>query len=48
VELSIVDGPRPGDATIEGSGFRLHVDPSLSGTLDVAEPHETFVLSPDA
>lgn len=46
VVLTIVDGPGEGDLAIPDEGFRLYVDRSLTGTIDVTDPHETFVLRP--
>ena len=44
VAVAIVHGPQPGDDTIHRGDLHVHVDPSLAGTLDVVDPHETFVL----
>jgi hypothetical protein len=44
VDLQIVDGPSPGDDSVEGAGFTLLVASGLEGTLDVEEPHDRIVL----
>ncbi|MEX0989215.1 MAG: hypothetical protein WD206_02825 [Actinomycetota bacterium] len=44
VALSITDGPEPGDDTVERDGFTLYLASGLDGTLDIAEPHDTFVI----
>jgi hypothetical protein len=45
VRFELTDGGEPGDAAVEHeAGFTLFVAPGLSGTVDVAEPHDRLVL----
>jgi plasmid stabilization system protein ParE len=47
VRFDLADGPEPGDEVVEHArGFTLFVAPGLSGTVDVAEPHDRLVLRP--
>ncbi len=45
-EVMLVHGPDPADDRIEREGFVLHVEPGLSGVLEVHEPHDRLVLVP--
>ena len=48
VRFELSDGPEPGDTVVEHErGFTLIVAPGLSGTVDVAEPHDRLVLIAD-
>ncbi len=49
VRFELADAPEPGDVVLEHEGgFSLLVADGLSGTVDVAEPHDRLVLIPDA
>lgn len=47
VEVSFVDGPDEGDAVLEHEEMILYVEDSLTGVLDVAPPHERFIVRPE-
>ena len=44
VEARLVEEPGPDDERIEREGFVLHVEPGLSGRLEIHEPHDRLVL----
>jgi hypothetical protein len=47
VRFELADGPAPGDEVLEHEeGFTLLVASGLSGTVDVADPHDRLVLIP--
>jgi hypothetical protein len=47
VRFELTDGPEPGDDVLEHeAGFTLFVASGLSGTVDVADPHDRLVLIP--
>jgi hypothetical protein len=46
VQATLVEVPGLDDARIEEEGFVLHVEPGLSGRLEVHEPHDRLVLVP--
>ena len=47
VRFELTDGPEPGDEVVEHeAGFTLFVSSGLSGTVDVADPHDRLVLIP--
>jgi hypothetical protein len=46
VRFELTDGPEPGDEAVEEAGFTLFVAEGLSGTVDVADPHDRLVLIP--
>ena len=47
VRFELAEGPEPGDQVIEHEqGFSLLVASGLSGTVDVADPHDRLVLNP--
>jgi hypothetical protein len=47
VRFELTDGQEPGDAVVEHeAGFTLFVATGLSGTVDVADPHDQLVLVP--
>ena len=49
VRFELSDGPEPEDSVVEHEGgFTMIVAPGLSGTIDVAEPHDRLVLIADA
>jgi len=48
VRFELTDGRAPGDVAVEHEeGFTLFVAPGISGTVDVADPHDQLVLLPD-
>jgi hypothetical protein len=47
VRFELADGPEPDDEILEHEGgFTLLVASGLSGTVDVADPHDRLVLIP--
>ena len=47
VRFELAEGPEPGDEVVEHErGFTLLVASGLSGTVDVADPHDRLVLNP--
>lgn len=47
VRFELADGPEPGDEIFEHEvGFTLLVASGLSGSVDVADPHDRLVLLP--
>jgi hypothetical protein len=46
VEVRLAEAPGPDDELIERPGFVLHVEPGLTGVLEVHEPHDRLVLVP--
>jgi hypothetical protein len=47
VRFELAEGPEAGDEILEHeAGFTLIVAAGLSGTVDVAEPHDRLVLIP--
>ena len=44
VRFVLSDGPEEGDVSVERDGVTFFVDPTLTGTVDVEEPHDRLVL----
>jgi hypothetical protein len=44
VRFVLSDGPEDGDVSVERDGVTFFADPTLTGTVDVEEPHDRLVL----